>query len=356
MRGEATIDAVSERQPTGNHTSHACGSVLSTADRLDADSPGMTGERDAPHEPSLPLVSVIIPTHNREAVIRRAVASVLAQTYPRIEIVVVDDRSTDGTQAVLEELQIPSIRILRTTNTRGAAAARNLGIAQSSGELIAFLDSDDAWDARKIELQVARFDRGPADLGVVYTGIRTHHPGGIITETRPEYRGRLLETLRWRNKVGGASSVVVKRAVLDEIGVFDTGLPACEDWDLWARIARKYLFDFVAEPCVHYNADGSDRLSRRSKSVFIANHLIFRRLNGRRAGARGLSMHLALQSRELYWLGRQRLAVKLAMRSLWLRPAQHERIALGTLKWILRDAVQDGRLGSIPIRVRRTNS
>jgi GT2 family glycosyltransferase len=131
---------------------------------------------------------------------------------------------------------------------------------------------------------------------------------------------------------------MVRRAVLEDVGLFDTRLPACEDWELWARIARRYRFDFVAEPCVHYYAGGADRLSRRSRSVFIANHLIFRRLNGRSASAGVRSTYFALQSRELYWLRRRRLALKLALRSLWLRPVQREPIAFGTLKWLLRDA------------------
>jgi glycosyltransferase involved in cell wall biosynthesis len=287
-----------------------------------------------------PRVSVVIPVYNRAATIERAIRSVLTQSYGNIEIVVVDDGSSDGSASVVARLHSPAIRTLHTGGRTGAAAARNLGIQHASGSLIAFLDSDDVWDARKIEQQVACFENGPADLGAVYTGIRTHHADGSITETRPEYRGQLFKILQWRNKVGGASTVMVKRAVLDEVGVFDTTLPACEDWDLWARIARRYLFDSVAAPCVDYHADRPDRLSRRSKSVFIANHRIFRRLNGHRPAARNLSMHLALQSRELYWIGKRRMAAKLAMRSLWLWPAHRERIAIHTLKWICRTRVQ----------------
>jgi glycosyltransferase involved in cell wall biosynthesis len=283
-----------------------------------------------------PRVSVVIPVYNRAATIERAIRSVLSQSYGNIEIVVVDDGSSDDPASVVAKFRSPAIRMLWTNGRTGAAAARNLGIRQSSGTLVAFLDSDDVWDARKIELQVACFERGATDLGAVYTGIRTHHPDGSVTETLPEYRGQLFKILQWRNKVGGASTVMVKRAVLDEVGLFDTTLPACEDWDLWARIARKYLFDFVAAPCVDYHADRSDRLSHRSKAVFIANHRIFRRLNGHRPAARNLSMHLALQSRELYWIGKRSLAAKLAMRSLWLWPAHRERIAIHTLKWIWR--------------------
>jgi len=288
----------------------------------------------------LPLVSVVIPTHNRAEVIGRAVDSVLQQTYPRIEIVVVDDRSTDATQAVLQEIRAPSLKILKTTNSRGAAAARNLGISRSSGDLIAFLDSDDAWESRKIELQVACFRNGPPDLGAVYTKVTAHHSDGSVTQRVPQHRGRIFDVLQWRNKVGGASSVMVHRSVFDDVGLFDIRLPACEDWDLWARIARKYRFDFIDSCCVHYYTDRDDRLTRRSRAVFIAHHLIFRRLNGRRPAVRNLSMYLAIQSRELYWLGKHRLAMKLAIRSLWLRPLLRERYALHTLRWLFQSRVQ----------------
>lgn len=283
------------------------------------------------------LVSVVIPTHNRAAVIGRAIRSALAQTYANLEIVVVDDNSSDGTADVLERIKDPRVKVVRC-RAGSAAAARNAGIAQARGQFVAFLDSDDSWDSRKIELQLERFRNGPDDLAAVYTGIRTTHPDGMMTETLPEYAGRIYEVLCWRNKVGGASTMMVKRAVLKEVGAFDTRLPACEDWDLWTRIAKKYRIEFVRSPFVHYYADGLDRLSHRSRAVFIANHLIFRRLNGRRPRLRNLSMYLALQSRELYWLGKRRLAVRMALESLLLRPIQRERIALHTLKWALRDA------------------
>ena len=295
---------------------------------------------EADNQHLLPLVSVVIPTHNRAGVIGRAIHSVLHQTYPRIEIIVVDDRSTDATSAVLRGISTPSLKILKTSGTHGAAAARNLGITQSSGDFIAFLDSDDAWEPRKIALQVARFHSGPPELGVVYAGMTAHHDDGTVTHRTPQHRGWIFDVLQWRNKVSGASSVMVRRSVFDEVGLFDTSLPACEDWDLWARIARKYQFDFIAEPCVHYYTDQDNRLTRRSRAVFIAHHLIFRRLNGRRPAARNLSMYLAVQSRELYWLGKHRLAMKLAIRSLWLRPLLQERFALHTLQWLVQHRVQ----------------
>jgi glycosyltransferase involved in cell wall biosynthesis len=287
-----------------------------------------------------PRVSVVIPVYNRATTIERAIRSVLSQSYENIELLVVDDGSIDDPASIVARFRSPAIRMLWTNGRTGAAAARNLGIRHASGTLIAFLDSDDLWDERKVERQVACFRDGPGNLGAVYTGIRTHHPDGSITQTLPEYRGELFKVLQWRNKVGGASTVMVKRAALDKVGLFDTTLPACEDWDLWARIAREYPFDFVAVPCVDYYADRADRLSGRSRAVFIANHRIFRRLNGHRPTARNLSMHLALQSRELYWIGKRPLAAKLAMRSLWLWPAHRERIAIHTLKWLWRSSAQ----------------
>lgn len=286
---------------------------------------------------AMPLVSVIIPTHNRAGVVGRAIRSVLAQTYPCTEIIVIDDRSTDNTPEILATFG-DSIKVVRTTGTQGPAAARNSGIARCSGELVAFLDSDDVWQPHKLAAQVAVFLRRPASLAGVYTGRRTLLADGAVLDIRPRRGENTFESLCCRDRIV-PSTLVVRRAVLHEVGLFDTRLPACEDWDLLLRIARRYTFDFIDDIAVVVDATASNRMSNRSRAVFLATHMILRRFSGRRPSREVLAGYLAIQARELFQMERFELAARYALRSLWLKFDRDEKLALRTLKRILRRAV-----------------
>ena len=287
-------------------------------------------------------VSVIIPTYNRASLVEGAIESALRQSHADLEVVVVDDGSTDGTLERLAALAEPRVKVLRSPSNGGAARARNLGIENSVGDYVAFLDSDDRWEPWKVEAQVALFADAPADLGLVYCGRRVTLPDGGTLEIRPGLRGPVFEDLLRRNSVP-LPTVMVKRSVLQAVGLFDPLLPACEDWDLVLRIARRYAFDFVVDPLVLYDGTGADRLSSKARAVFIANHLIFRRHGGRRPGRRLLAAHLALQSRELMGLRRFAAARRYALASLRRGLDGDERLALRTLRDLMkRQAV--GRL------------
>lgn len=286
-----------------------------------------------------PLVSAVIPTYNRGPVIGRAVASVRAQTYPAIEIIVIDDGSTDDTLPRLEAMAGPSLRVLRTSVNGGASAARNLGIAKARGELIAFLDADDEWLPDKTARQVARFEDAPASVGVVYCGIREVSADWPPIERPPRHRGDLYETLRVVN-VLRTSGVMVRRPVFDEIGGFDTALPARHDWDLWLRIARRYAVEFVPDIAVHYHFGAADQLSYRARTVFLANARIHKRYNRATPSRRALGAHLALQSRELLALGRRRLAARYAVGGL-LRLPSHP-----VSRWVLKRLIKDRLKGA----------
>jgi glycosyltransferase involved in cell wall biosynthesis len=182
-------------------------------------------------------VAVIIPTHNRSRLVAEAIDSVLAQTFRDLEAVVVDDGSTDDTPAVLRgrfgsESRVRSLRQERT----GPAAARNRGIRASSSDLVAFLDSDDLWLAEKLALQVARLDAEPAAPFCFcdrVTDART------MRGSRFRAKGFAGDTtLRGMVEKGfplSTPSVVIRRSVLDRVGLFDESLAGAEDWDLWIR-------------------------------------------------------------------------------------------------------------------------
>jgi glycosyltransferase involved in cell wall biosynthesis len=198
-----------------------------------------------------PLVSVIIPAYNAERFVRAAIDSVLAQTYTHLEVIVVDDGSKDGTRAAVQAYG-ERVRYLRQENAR-QAAARNRGIAETRGELLAFLDADDVWREDKLEKQVALLEREPG-LGLVYCSLReVDLQDGPIGDAHARLRGHCLrEVLLGRSTGGLGSTALVPRAVLERIGTFDVELPPCEDTDLFWRIAVRYPIDYVDEPLVRY--------------------------------------------------------------------------------------------------------
>ena len=202
-------------------------------------------------------VSVVIPTFNYGRWVAEAVDSALQQTLPPLEVIVVDDGSTDETAAVLAAYG-DRIRLIRQTN-QGPAMARNAGIAAARGDYVAFLDADDVWKPRKLELQMARFNGGPP-LGFVHCGVETFDAAGNTLGVQLAGReGRVAAgLLRLDTDVvaGPGSSIVFPKAVADEIGGFDASLPCSEDWDFCYRIAARYPVGYVAEPLVRYRLHG----------------------------------------------------------------------------------------------------
>lgn len=208
------------------------------------------------------LVSVVIPTFNRCGFVCEAVASVRAQHDSEHEIIVVDDGSTDGTAAVLERQFGHRVKVVRTAN-RGVAAARNCGVAASRGELIAFLDSDDLWLPGKLAVQTAFFsDHTSAEICQtdeiwIRDGVRVnpcaHHrkPSGDIFE--PSLRRCLVSP----------SAVMLRRELFGRVGGFDERLRACEDYDLWLRIAHNTPVGLVDHALVVKRGGHADQLSRR---------------------------------------------------------------------------------------------
>ncbi|MEW5733379.1 MAG: glycosyltransferase [Thermodesulfobacteriota bacterium] len=208
---------------------------------------------------AMPKVSVIIPVFNRAWCIERAVRSVLDQDFPDFELVVVDDGSTDGSASLVPE--DPRIRVLRMEN-QGVSAARNLGISQAQGELVAFLDSDDWWLPRKLSCQIEFFAANPGAVACqtqemwirngrrVNPGLRHRKPSGDI------FLPSLVLCLV------SPSAVMLKKSLLDEAGAFDESLPACEDYDLWLRIGYRHPV-YLLDPVLVVKTGGHpDQLSR----------------------------------------------------------------------------------------------
>jgi glycosyltransferase involved in cell wall biosynthesis len=199
--------------------------------------------------PAVPRVSVVIPTYNREKTIAVAIQSVLDQTMGDLEVLVIDDGSSDGTEAVVRSLKDVRVQFVRPyAENRGAAAARNAGISMSKGEFIAFQDSDDIWTRNKLELQLGAIENAP-EVGVVYGTIKRSSSSGERLEPGPSVfpkEGDMHRKLLERSMVG-TPVALVRRAMLKEMGGFDTGLKSLEDWDLFIGLSGRCRFAFVDE-------------------------------------------------------------------------------------------------------------
>lgn len=272
-----------------------------------------------------PLVSVVVPTFNRARTLRTAVESILAQSYANLEVLIVDDGSTDATPQIVAALNDPRVRYIRQPNG-GAASARNRGMREAKGELIGFLDSDDEWLPEKLERQVALIRRSPENVGLFYTGALTCRSKGPEFIEAPVHRGYVFREMLLRNAIHSACGVVIRREVIETVGYFDETLPAIEDFDYWTRIARFYAFDYIRDPLVVYNDQSDDPIERRSRN-FHANMAARATYGDRyaheaaRAGVRHLFLLESARRHLQSPLGDRRAASRLLLKAIRLRPA-----------------------------------
>lgn len=205
-------------------------------------------------------ISVVIPAYNREATIETAVRSVLQQTRPPLEVIVVDDGSVDATSARVEAIADLRVRLVRQPNG-GISAARNTGIRESQGEWIAFQDSDDEWLPRKLERQLAALAAATDDPVAVYCGMlitgtpddptgspstrltMAYHPNSSVSPVS----GHMLSTLMATNPIS-TQTLLARKDILTAIGMFDTSLKSLVDWDIAIRLAERGPIAFVDEP------------------------------------------------------------------------------------------------------------
>lgn len=233
-----------------------------------------------------PRVSVVIPSFNCEQYLAEAVRSALAQSYDPIEVIVVDDGSKVDQSRALQGIVDSRLRFIRQEN-RGVAGARNTGVHESHGELIAFLDADDRWLPRKLEVQWAVMQATQAD--VVFCDLHRFRrdrrlPSTYLGSLGTPPEGLFFRALVRKNVVPLSTALVTRRA-LDAVGGFCEDPAVWEDWDLWLRLARRYRFSYTPEVLAEYrlhdaNASGDvdvlisrslgtlNRLERESPGMF----------------------------------------------------------------------------------------
>lgn len=199
-----------------------------------------------------PLVSVVVPTFDRPDSITQAVASIRAQTYRPLELVVVDDCSPEPIEAAVRDLDLSAfegVNFLRHERNRGASAARTTGIEAADGAFVAFMDDDDQWVDRKLEMQVNALTEAGPSAGVAYTGMRIVDKSGATIRThRPTESGDLTQTLLCRNVVGSYSTALVRIAAIEDVGPPDERFPSWQDMEWWIRLSRDWEFVAVPDP------------------------------------------------------------------------------------------------------------
>ncbi len=214
---------------------------------------------------SIESVSVIIPCYNRKVFVEKAIRSVLEQTYGNFECLVIDDGSDDGTVQHLQKIfKDERLKIIQKEHG-GVSSARNLGIRSSRYSLLAFLDSDDAWEKRKLEKQVA---------------LMKNHPDILLSHTEEIWfrNGKHLNQMDKHKKSGGfiferclelccigMSTMMCQKKMFDEIGLFREDFPACEDYELFLRLCTKHEVLFLDTPLTIKQGGHADQLSRQPR-------------------------------------------------------------------------------------------
>ncbi|MBU1127281.1 MAG: glycosyltransferase [Patescibacteria group bacterium] len=224
-----------------------------------------------------PLVSIIIPTRNRTAYLKNSLKSVLDQTYRKLEVIVIDDASTDKTLNFLKTIKDKRLKVILLKKQSGAQVARNRGIKMSKAEFIAFNDDDDIWQKDKLEKQMAIFEKDK-EVGVVYCRIKRIDEKESFFMPKEGLSGQenVREALFLENNGIGLPSAIVKRECFKKAGFFDEKLPRYQDWELWLRISKFYKFKFLPETLVvsYLLPDG---ITKDKRVLLKATNIIFKK-------------------------------------------------------------------------------
>jgi glycosyltransferase involved in cell wall biosynthesis len=280
-----------------------------------------------------PLVSVILPVYNGVEFLGSALESALSQTYRHLEIIAIDDGSTDGTPAVLDlyALRDSRIRVLTQANG-GVARARNRGIAEAHGNFIAPLDADDLWEPTKIDRQMQRMLAAGNETGFVYSWWVWIDASGSVLDRSPRwmFEGHTFESLLQINFTGNASVPLFRRHCVEEAGGYNeqlaaTGAGGCEDWELVLRVAERYKAAVVPEILLGYRrrpgsmSTACDTMWRSQQRVVQAMRELRPDLNARvaRRAAHQFALYLAGLC---FWSGNMVAAFRWGLRSGCLLP------------------------------------
>jgi glycosyltransferase involved in cell wall biosynthesis len=303
---------------------------------------------------SKPTVSVVLPVFNGEASIGRAVRSVLGQTISDLELVLVDDGSTDRTSEVVSGYSEPRLKSIRLERNSGTAAARNVGISRARGEYVAFLDSDDEWLADKLERQLELIAASSAATGISTTGFRIHRVvSGRYQDTIPDPHADWQRQQLTMCALGPGSTLMVKRDVFPQVGAFDVALRRFEDWDWMIRClaVREIVICPSVLAILHVDRRPCVRIVQQSAEHFLEKHAQRSETTFGRGAARRLRASVELEiARAMIANGQYLPALPCAARAGLYSPA---RVSL-----LLRELLKRTWCGDIawalPGKLRRT--
>lgn len=272
------------------------------------------------------MVSVVIPTHNRADLLPRAINSALNQTIDDIEIIVVSDGSTDGTDSLMDKCACDSrVKYIKYTPARGGNYARNTGIKVAKGEFVAFLDDDDEWLPTKLEKQLVVMESDKS-IGLVYTGTHTIYVDCHIEyNSIPSLQGDMSRRILYDNFAGSTTTVMIRKAILEKTGLFDEKLLALQDYDLWIRICQCAKVGVVSEALVnYYNYNSTNQISANYKKYEDAYDSINRKytnlytlLSSREMKKKLAEQKISIGNRALR-IGERNIAWKYYWQSLWI--------------------------------------
>ena len=211
----------------------------------------------------MPKVSVIIPTYNRLPLLKEAVDSVLAQDFEDLELIVVDDGSTDGTPEEMKKYG-GRVKLFQHPLNKGVSAARNKGVLHAKGKYIAFLDSDDLWVKGKLKIQVAFLDDNPP-YPLCYTDEIWIRKGTRVNPMvkHAKYSGWIFEKCLPLCIIS-PSSAMMRKTLFRRVGLFDEALSVCEDYDFWLRVSVRFPIFFINRKLIVKRGGHPDQLSQRS--------------------------------------------------------------------------------------------
>lgn len=271
----------------------------------------------------MPTVSVVIPTYNRAHLLKRAIQSVLNQTYQDFELIIVNDGSTDETEEVIKTFADDRISYIRHDKNRGMSIALNSGLERARGEFIAFQDSDDEWIPNKLERQMEVFKNLPEHFGVIYTSF-VHIKGDRRKLLPPSPKSGYIysDILKERDTCWIAQpSVLIRKECFEKVGFFDENLPSLLDWDMWLRLSKHYHFYHLNEVLCKIHESPTDSLIFDRRKFLIAEELVFKKyLESMKQDPKILAKHYFYMGNSSCQVGLMKQGRKYLLRSVRTRP------------------------------------
>ena len=243
-----------------------------------------------------PLISIVMPIFNTETYLAEAIDSVIDQTYQNWELFLVNDSSPGNTKIIVDPFIAADNRIKYFEHPNaGPSFTRNQGILKSKGDFIAFLDSDDVWHPGKLEMQLTVFEDKPL-VGVVYSQRKTiDDEGQMICGYLPKLHAGMLLNKLWVDNFVCLSSSIIRRSVVQKVGLFDDKIRMSQDYDFWLRVARVYPFAYINKGLVSYRIH-SDQISKRTEERSISVRKIRRNFYSQYGSEINLIARLRLKS------------------------------------------------------------